>query len=312
MMPRTQYLIVELGTAHKIAFSPSEDRAAFIGNRDTSVLDLSTRKRLFSRQAIAHPSYLEFSPDGRRLVLKSTSGRVVILDAESGRTVRDFHNQKDGEGSAALFSICGHYVITVSWGGLLSVRDSATTEQVFAYTQHGCVLDHLSAPADRRFFICSVGKPPKSDAEPPPPDKVLVYPWPFRENGYRELSRAWSFICAMNVSPSGRFVGLIHGAPPETLEIYDIDHSEVLVTRHVSFGGTGCSLGWSADERLLAINGADRFRVLDTQDLPVKYEFPIRYPCFASFSPSCKFLALGSWQRSFVVLLDQLASFGKQ
>ena len=175
-MARTQPPVFKFKTAHEIAFSPAENRVVFFGGRDVNMFSFPEFKPVFAVHPIAHPSHIDFSPDGCRLVVKSTSGRTVILDAQTGRTLRDFHNQKEGEGSAALFSSCGQYIISVSWDGLLSVRDSATTELVFSQIHEGGMLFDLTAPHDRRFFIYSVGYLPKSDSEPPPPQTAAAFP----------------------------------------------------------------------------------------------------------------------------------------
>lgn len=304
--------VIKLKTAHEIGFSAAEDRVAFFGGRAVTVLSLTTSRPVFSVHPIANPSHIDFSPDGIRLAVKNTSGRTVILDSKTGRTLQDFRNQKEGEGSAALFSSCGRYVVAVSWNGLLSVRDSATSKIVFSHLYRDCILAELSAPQDRRFFVYSVGSRPASDSHPPPPDTVMLHPWPIRDAGCRELPQRWSFISALKVSPSGRLLGIIHGAPPETLEVYDIERSRVIARRAVRFGGTGCSIGWSPDEKQLAINGDHRCWVLELPELTVQHEFPLRYPCYVGFSPSSRFLALGSWSTSFIVPLDYLPTFAEK
>lgn len=310
-MPRTQSPVIKLKTAHEIVFSAAEDRVAFFGGRDVTVLSLATSKPVFGVHPIAHPSHIDLSPDGCRFAVKSTSGRTVILDSQTGRTLRDFRNRKEGEGSAALFSRCGRYVVSVSWDGLLSVRDSATTEVVFSHLHRDCMLTDLSVPHDRRFFAYSIGHRPPSDSQPPPPQTVVLHSWPIRDADCRELPQRWSFISALQVSPSGRLLGVIHGAPPETIEIYEIERSRVIARRAVRFGGTGCSIGWSPDEKLLAVNGDHRCLVLEMPELTVRHEFPLRYPCYVGFSPSSRFLALGSWSTSFIVPLDYLATFAE-
>lgn len=308
-MARSQAPVIKLKTAFEIAFSADEDYAAFFGGRNVSVLQLPASKPLFSVHPIAHPSHIDFSPDGSRLVVKSTSGRTIILDAKTGQTLQDFRNQKEGEGSGALFSSCGRYVVSVSWRGLLSVRDIETSELVFSHVRGNCMLNDLSAPRDRRFFVHSIAYRPPSDSEPPPPETVVIHPWPIRDDDCRELPRRWSFIGALQVSPSGRLLGVVHGAPPQTIDIYDLEHSRVAASRAIRFGGTGCSIGWSPDEGLLAIMGNERCFVLEMPDLAVRHEVPLRYGCYAGFSPSSRFLALGSWSASFIVPLDCLTTF---
>jgi WD40 repeat protein len=310
-MPSTQPTVIKLKTAYEFAFSPNSRRVAFIGGKDVTVLDLKTRKPLFAVHPIANPSDIDFSPDGRRIAVKNTRGRIIILDSKTGRLLCDFRNQKEGEGAAALFSSCGRYVVTVSWDGLLSVRDSVTAEIVFSHIYDGGMLRKLSAPYDRRFFVYSIGYYSTSVGQPPPPNKVVLHPWPIRDVGGRELPQSWPFISGLQVSPSGRLLAVIYGASSETMEIYDIDRSRIVARRAVHFGGTGCSIGWSPDERLLAINGDHRCFVLETSTLEVRHQFTLRYPCYVGFSPSSQFLAVGSWSTSVIVPFDYLATFAE-
>jgi WD40 repeat protein len=310
-MSRSQLPVFKLQTAHQIAFSPTEDFIAHFGGRDVSALSLATSKELFRVHPLANPSDIDFAADGRRLVVKSTSGRTVILDALRGRVLKDFRNQKEGEGSAALFSSCGKYVVSVSWDGLLSVRDSATGELAFSHVYEDRMLNHLSAPKDRSCFAFSSAIVSPSDSEPPPSDAVLIHPWPIRGGKARELARRWPSIWALQVSPSGRFLAVVFGAPPETLQIYDLKTSRVLARRVIAFGGTGCSIGWSPDESLLATNGDERCLVLEMPKLRVRHEFSLPDACFVGFSPSGRYFAAGSWTTSFVVPLEHLAQFAE-
>jgi len=106
-MKRAQSSIITLKTAWEIAFSPTEDRVAYFGGRDISVLDLQTGRPLFAVHPIANPSHIDFSPNGDSLAVKGTSGRTIVLDAKTGELLSDFRNQKEGEGEGAFFSSCG-------------------------------------------------------------------------------------------------------------------------------------------------------------------------------------------------------------
>jgi hypothetical protein len=310
-MSRAQLPGAKLKTAHEIAFSPAEDRVAFIGGRDATVLSIPAFKPVFAVHPIANPSHIDFSPDGSRLAVKNTSGHTVVLDAKTGRVLSDFHNQKEGEGASALFSCCSRYVVSVSWHGLLSVRDSAASELLFTHVDQDCMLSELSTPQDRRFFAYSLGRRPPSDYQSPPPETIVLRPWPIRKNGESELPKRWSFIGGLRVSPSGRLLGVIHGAPPEKLEVYDIKRSRVIGRRRVPSGGTRHSIAWSPDERLLGVNSDHSCLVLEMPSLTVRHEIPLRYSCYVGFSPSSRFLALGSWTSSFIVPMDHLAAFAE-
>jgi hypothetical protein len=95
------------------------------------------------------------------------------------------------------------------------------------------------------------------------------------------------------------------------LDIYDVVHECVISRHQVEFGGSGCSVAWSPDERLLVLNGDQKFFVFKMPGLALLHEFPVGYPCFAGFSPSGRFIGIGSWKKSFVVPADMLGPFAE-
>jgi WD40 repeat protein len=302
--------VVTLKTAHEIAFSPSGNRAAFIGGRDVTVLNLRTRRTVFVVHPIANPSSIDFSPTGRHLVVKGTSGRTIILNASTGQLLSDFRNQKEGEGDSALFSSCGRFVASVSWTGLFSVRDWATTKVVFSQSYNDAQLTQLSATDDRRLFVYSIGRRPKS-ATGFTPCSIALQNWPARDKSTKELQAEWPAIWGLQISPSGRLLAIVYGTPPNTLEIYDISNSRVVARRDWS-GSPGCSIAWTRDEKTVVVNGDENFRAYQLPKLTVSRELPVTYPCFVQFSPSEKHLALGSWNKSFIVPTDHLDDFPKR
>lgn len=226
-MPSTPSPEIRLKTAYEFAFSPDNRRVAFIGGRYVTMLDIGTRESQFAVHPIANPSHIDFSPDGRCLVVKGTSGRTIILDAKSGKLLRDFRNQREGEGDSAVFTACSRYVVTVSWSGLFSVRDRCTAELVFSQTYSDCQLTELSTTADRSLFVYSVGGSPRTP-DGLTPCTVALHQWPTRSTKAEVLPREWTAIWGLQVSPSGRFIAVVHGTPPDTLEIYDIARSKTI------------------------------------------------------------------------------------
>ena len=300
--------VISLKTAHEVAFSPSDNRVAYIGGRDITVLDVHTRKTLFAVHPIANPSHIDFSPDGNRLVVKGTSGRTIVLDALTGCLLSDFKNQKEGEGDSALFSACGRFIASVSWLGLFSVRDWVTAEVTFSQIYPStCWLGKICTTADRSCFFYTIDHPPRT-SDGFTPSTIAVRRWPIAQETADELPKEWTAIWGLQVSPSGRFLAVIYGTPPNMLEIYDIAGARTIT--HCAWSGSpGCSIAWSRDETILITNGNDNFLMYDVPNLTVRHELPVQYPCFVQFSPSEKHVALGSWKKSFIVPTDCLAEF---
>jgi WD40 repeat protein len=269
------------------------------------MLDISSRKTVFAVHPIANPSHIDFSPDGQCVVVKGTSGRTIILDAKTGRLLCDFRNQKEGEGDSAFFTACSRFVVTVSWGGLFSVRDRETAEVVVSESYDAdCQLTELSTTADRSLFVYSIGGPPRS-SDGRTPCTVALRRWPTNSTSAETLPKEWAAIWGLQISPSGRLLAVVYGTPPNTLEIYDITRSRIVAQCRWS-GRPGCSIAWSRDEETLAVNGDECFRIYSVPTLRVVRELPAQYPCFVRFSPTEDFLALGSWKKSFIISKDAL------
>jgi WD40 repeat protein len=309
-MPTTLSREIKLKTAYEFAFSPDSKRVAFIGGRDVTMLDISTRKSMFAVHPIANPSHIAFSPDGRSVVVKGTSGRTIVLNAQTGRMIRDFRNQKEGEGDKALFTACSRFVVSVSWGGLFSVRDRESGKLVFSQSYgDDCQLTGLSTTAERSLFVYSIGGRPRS-SEGLTPCTVALHRWPGHSTRAETLPKEFAAIWGLQVSPSGRFLAVVYGTPPNTLEIYDITRSRTVAQCRWS-GSPGCSIAWARDEKTLIVNGDECFRMYALPKLRVLRELPAQYPCFVGFSPAEDSVALGSWKQSFIIpsgFLDEFES----
>jgi WD40 repeat protein len=309
-MPSTLSPEISIKKAHEFAFSPDSKCVAYIGGRYVTMLDIGTREPLFAVHPIANPSSVDFSPDGHRLVVQGTSGRTIILDSKTGELLCDFRNRKDGEGDAAFFTACSRFVASVSWSGLFSVRDIKTSDVVFSQTYNDCQLRRLSTTADRSLFVYSVGGRPHSP-DGLTPCTVALHRWPTRSVKAQVLPREWAAIGGLQISPSGRLLAVVHGTPPSTLEIYNISTLRTVARRDWS-GPHGCSIAWTFDERAVVVTEWDGFRVYELPKLTVSRELPIEYPCFVQFSPTEKFVAFGSWKKSFIIATDYLAEFAKR
>ncbi len=308
--------VISLKTAWEIAFSPAENQAAYFGGRDISVLDLKDGRPLFTVHPIANPSHIDVSPDGSFLAVKGTSGRTIVLDAKTGSLLSDFRNQKEGEGEGAFFSSCGRFVVSVSWAGLFTVREWKSKELIFSQVHSDCQIRGLSVTSDRKRFVYTLAYAPPSDSSPAP-YTIVQQQWPVDTQGASELSKAWHDVCGSQISPSGRFLAIVYGTPPQTLDVFDLKSSCIVASHSWSFGGiAGCSIGWSNDERIIMVNGrgddgSGRCRLLEMPSLTVRHEFMMEYPSFFRFSASGRLLALGSAKRGFIIPTDHLCAFAE-
>jgi WD40 repeat protein len=301
-------MTITIKTAHEIKFSPPGDCVAFIGGRNVTVIDLTTGKQVFEVHHTAHPSSIDYSPDGSLLVVKSTSGRTKVLDAANGDILIDFKNQKEGEGESAFFSSCGKYVVSASWSGSLTVRNAATGKITYVKNYPRQKLGDLTTTSDRSTFIYSVCRPPISPTNLMSVEKHLLPP--SEEDG--QLPLEWPFINSLQLSPSGKYLSVIYDTPDHKHEIYELKTMRLLFKQPIKYGGSGISVAWSDDESFLSYCGDNEILVLEFPEMSLLHQIPMQYPCFTGFSPSATHIALGSWSKSFVVPVSELASFEAQ
>jgi WD40 repeat protein len=295
----SDFATIELKTAYEFAFDPLAERLAYIGGRYVSMLAVRSGETTFKVHQIANLSHIDFSPDGKRLAVKSTSGRAIILSASTGRLLSDFRNQSEGEGDCALFSKCGRYVISVSWSGLFSVREWKGAKLIYSYQYpEDCQLSSLSTTSRRTSFACCVNRDPRASVGLTS-FSVMIQSWPLSRQS-RELPQEWTAIWGLQISPSGRLLAIVHGTPPCTLSLYNIAKQKVLAETDWC-GRPDCALGWSHDEKTLVTNGENSFRFHNVPDLTTLRSLRADCPCFAAFSPSDEYLALGSWKKSFII-----------
>jgi dipeptidyl aminopeptidase/acylaminoacyl peptidase len=120
--------------------------------RRVNGFDVENCQRILSVRPFPHASHSDFSPDNKKLAVKYTNGRIVILDLATGDVMRDYTNQKEGEGSEAFFSPDGQELVDGSWNGLISIRKlsgpGVSTKQF-----PGEMIDRISHDSHKRSWL---------------------------------------------------------------------------------------------------------------------------------------------------------------
>lgn len=297
----------KIGTSNAVAFSRDGRLLAALG-RDVSVWDVALKSKVARFHPFSHPSDAAFSPDQHHLTVKSTSGQIVVIDAQSGQTAVDFKNTADGEGSNLHYSSCGEYIVDGTWSGRLIVRNARSGAHEFVQDFGGEMIRSVHSSGDGKHWIIAHGCKVTSDDRPPPPDYFSVWDWPFRPGAYRVLPERVAFARSSALSPDRALLAVVHGAPPETLSVFQVSDGTRAGAVSIQGGGTGNALGWSADGRLIG-SVQDQTVVFYTwPGLGKMHELALAYPSDAAFSPHGDVLALGSWQVGWVLSADALAT----
>jgi WD40 repeat protein len=296
----------KIGASYAVAFSQDGRLLATLA-RDVFIWDLALRSKTVRAHPFSHPSDAAFSPDQSNMAVKSTSGQIVVVDARSGQTVVDFKNAADGEGSNLRYSPCGSYIVDGTWSGLLSVRRASSGTREFVQ-DFGEMIRSVHDSDDGKHWVIAHGAKATSDHRFPPSNYFSVWRWPFGSGGYRILPVRIAFSRASALSPDGEFLAVVHGAPPDTLSVFQIKDGACVGVVSIQSGGTGHALSWSTDGGLIASVQDQNIVFFTWPGLTKMHELALSYPSDVVFSPRGDILAIGSWQVGWVLSANTLAT----
>lgn len=278
---------LKLKVVYTSQFSPDGQTLVTVG-RDIVAWNVASRSKHYRVHPVSHPSNLSFSPDGDRIAIKNTVGRIVILDAATGAVQRELDPGRDGEGSEILFSPCGDYLVDGAWNGALTVRSASSGEFLFRRIFANQLITAVKRSADGlNWFI--LHSPRKSGpAEVPADPYITVWKWPFTTiDRTIPLPRlAW----AIAASPDGAMLATYTDEQLSVIRVHDqaIQRSVTVAhTKMISWSPTGHELGTAT------YSGITFYSVPDL--VPVA-EIAFEFACDVKWSPNGELVALGDWK----------------
>ena len=274
-----------LPAVYQFALSAEGKRLAVIG-RNVVMTDPSRMARLYSCHPISHPLCAAFSPDGARLAVKSTSGGILLLAAESGEIILDFTNKTDGEGAAIAFSACGRYLIDASWNGDIIVRDTLCglpdQRHAFAGEMIVCVLPS----SDRSTWVFLHQPKATSQTEPVALPYITVWKWPLTE--YRELALETRATSA-ELSPDGKVIVIANDLQIQFLLVANGNVLKSVLAERCR------RIRWSPDGALVAFVLQSSIAVYAFPSYELVDIFEQEFASDICFSPDNSFFAYGGW-----------------
>ncbi len=289
--------LFHLKQSHSLVFSPDGARLAVVAVVPT-IFDTASGQVVTKCEMPSHTGRLAYSPDGRRLAGLSTSGRIGVCDAQTGKSLFEMRDCSK-EGSFVAFSPDGSNVVSADWDGNIWVWDA----------RKGRLLKRLECPhtrirnaaftADGRSLILSLHDRNQEYAQ----EILAWWDWPL---GKRERSRLeldyWDIRC-IAPGPVASMVGLI--ANSDHIVIFDADAGEVVKDRKFEMGMALC---WSPDGKFLAATLDGEALLLDVPSLKERARVSMEFVCDAAFTPDSKILALGSGSKGQVWTVEGLLS----
>jgi WD40 repeat protein len=296
---------VKLGLSFSVKFVPGHDLIISAGKSVCSWAELG-RKRLATAHPFADPAYLDVSPNGQFVVVKSTAGKIVVLAVPTLSLASQVQDVPASEGCQVCFSPCGEFIVDGTWQGDLRCRSVASGEVHFLERVEHSMVSWLSHNATRTKFLY-VRQPKTLGDAPPAPSIVAVRAWPFSSHGEEIVHGDWHYVLASAISPDAERVAVFHHSGGEAnLEVVDLSSARLVSRTSFPLGGTNHALSWSPDGRLLACvqHGQVAFFEPATLSVVATHEDP--YPCFVEFSFDGSLVALGSWEQGTVRTLQSL------
>jgi WD40 repeat protein len=293
---------VNYPSGYSVRFSDDGEMLVCLG-RNVVVIDVAARQRLSTGHPFSHPSNACFSPDGGTLAVKSTSGRIVIIEPRSGEVLFDHRNQKDGEGGEVQFSPEGDMLVEGSWGGVLTVRQAMDATIQSREQFPGEMIRRVTHDEARLNWLFEHSRKFRPGETSRPRSHAVLRNWPFRPGDERKITFGFD-VANTTLSPDGQSICVIE-KPIARLHVARVaDGAVVSSSEPFDHGGTGNEIAWSTDGRHIASVQARKFVFYRASDLAVEGEVVSQYPSSISFRAGAQEVALGSWNTSAIVPLS--------
>jgi hypothetical protein len=266
----------------KVCFSPDGAMLATLG-RGLTLWKCPEIEQVAKVSTLSNSNRLAFSPDSKRLAVKNTSGRIVLIDTSTHNMTADFRNEADGEGSNVLFSDDGEHVIDASWAGSHFVRSLDGTIVFREVFKGDMVTDVLRHP-DGRYWFRHIR----------PDERLIGRARPFKPGEYEKLTVSEDPYEHATFSPDGQILAISAGFKPRAIYLLSFPTLELVQSVELPSLGMGHGfLCFSPCGRLLGVVG-DVVAVLNAKTLETIDEIPIEYGADIAFSPTAPLMAVGS------------------
>ena len=276
--------------------------------RRVNGFDVENCQRILSARPFPHASHSDFSPDNKELAVKYKNGRIVILDLATGDVMRDYKNQKEGEGSEAFFSPDGQELVDGSWNGLISIRKlsgpGVSTKQF-----PGEMIQRISHDSHKRSWLIQHGKKVQPGLQWNDYDYLVLHRWPLFERKQKVFSFDY-YLQSATISPDGSRICLIcrrRGGGNWWMQVVRASDSKIVaVNTEIEIGGTGSELAWSTDSNLVGSVQKRRFVFYRASDLAMVGEIRCQYPSSICFLPKSDLVVLGTWNSSSLARISDV------
>lgn len=295
-----------------IACSNKHELVACVGER-VNIFDIEQRIEVVSCCPIAYACRSVFSPNGRFLAVKSTTGRIAVLNALIGEVVCDHENSQEGEGCEVHFSPDGEMLIDASWDGVITVRKAFEPEIVSRIEFPREMIGQISHDfSGRKWLFLHIPKLKPEQRRNDPP-YLILRDWPFEEGNLQRipLDPNISSCHTATISPDASRICYEHNIFKDR-EICILRAEDGGIETTAKTDSVRAPFVWSWDGQIIAAaqrqKSESKFTFYRSSDLSVLGDVPCEYPSSICFLPGNDQVVLGTWQFSPLARLEDFLS----
>ncbi len=301
--------VLRIGPSYELVIDPTCQRALSVG-RNISLWDLPTGRRIVRSHPFSHPSYANWSLDGRRLCLSSTSGELVRLDVDSLKVVAQLLPYGSGEGPPAVFSPNGRRVLAANWAGVLKIIDADSGHKLLDHPMPGGMIATLESSRDATRVAIVVS--PTSAQGRSARTSIYIGEWSDHGIKLKRLPLDPKNVDALAFDGAGRRLALLRWEQGRNLASWidqlDLTTFDIRSVRIPTLSLAGATIAWDKDDRTIAIAGRDGFHFIAADSMKEIANAKMPYACRVEFSRDGEWVALGAWQNGVLRRVKDLFS----
>jgi WD40 repeat protein len=299
---------LRIGPSYELRFDPESRRAISFGS-NISVWDLKTGKRTARAHPLKHPSHVHWSPNGDSLSVKSTSGELILVSAETLQITARLQTKRAGEGSEAVFSPSGDRLLDGTWEGMLATYEVASQSRQLEHSFPNAMITSIEPSWSSALAAVVVHQKSSTGRSPEPQHSICIAEWSRSGLAMRTIGTKFHDVKATAFDRSERRLAIMRRDGSNTdacIDIVDVMNGQTIASRACVLSPNGSSLGWSPDGDVIGIVEKDGFRFYDVPDLKEIVQLPMKYASHIEFSRDGKYIALGAWSGGEIRFADSV------
>ncbi len=271
---------IKLSSIYDVGYLKPIQKVICLGNR-ISIFDLTNQERTYIKPPTSNINSVLFNQDGSRFALKSTSGRIFIINTANYEILFDLKNQKEEEGCGLQNSPCGKYFIYGTWAGRTIVRswnDGSIHKDLFLPNS---MIRNVTSATDG-IYLFDVGLKCLPHEKFLKDSNFSIHRWPFDNSLHSKCIVLKNCRTKKTIiSPDGKliaFVGYRQSDNADICKIVNTDNTETAFEVelpkliNVSWSECGCYIAISTHDHLMVFETLN-FNLIKKVSFPDSYIF---------------------------------------